>query len=214
MFFLHRNRGIILYMGKIFILMGKSASGKDAIYRNLMADTTLGMRKNIMYTTRPMRQNEEEGVQYFFRTEEEFLAMREEGRIIEVRTYETMHGAWRYYTADDGQIDLSASSTLMGGGTIAHFTSIREYFGGDVVVPLYIEVLPEIRLERSLKREKRPENRRFSEMCRRFLADEEDFAPEKLEAAGIKRRFENNGAIEDCIREITEYIREKVEETQ
>ena len=65
-------------------MMGKSASGKDAVYRNLMGDASLNLRKNIMYTTRPMRQKEEEGVQYFFRTEEEFQAFEKEGKIIEV----------------------------------------------------------------------------------------------------------------------------------
>ena len=193
-------------MGKIFILMGKSASGKDAIYRNLMADASLHLRRNVMYTTRPMRQKEEEGVQYFFRTEEDFQALQQEGRIIEVRTYDTMHGPWRYFTVDDGQIDLSEGSTLMGGGTVAFYCSIRDYFGAENVVPLYIEVLPEIRLARSLKRETRPENRRFSEMCRRFLSDEEDFSEEKLQEAGIGRRFHNDEEIGDCIAEIKEYI--------
>lgn len=187
-------------------MMGKSASGKDAVYRNLMGDASLNLRKNIMYTTRPMRQNEEEGVQYFFRTEEEFQAFENEGKIIEVRTYDTMHGPWRYFTVDDHQIDLNAGSTLMGGGTVAFYCSIRDYFGAENVVPLYIEVLPEIRLERSLKREKRPENRRFLEMCRRFLSDEEDFSEEKLREAGITRRFHNDAEIGDCIAEIKEYI--------
>ena len=189
-------------MGKIYILMGKSASGKDAIYRKLMADTQLRLRKIIMYTTRPMRQKEEEGVQYFFRTEEAFHMLQDAGKIIEVRTYDTVHGPWRYFTVDDGQIDLAAGDYLMGGGTPPVYASIRDYFGAAFVIPLYIEVLPEIRLERSLKREKRPENRKFSEMCRRFLSDEEDFSEDKLTALGITRRFENNGDIEDCIKEI------------
>ena len=194
-------------MGKIFILMGKSASGKDAIYRNLMADAQLNLRKIIMYTTRPMRQKEEEGVQYFFRTEEQFQELQTAGKIIEVRTYDTVHGPWRYFTADDGQIDLEKGDYLMGSGTPPVYASIRDYFGAEHVIPLYIEVLPEIRLERSLKRERRPENRKFSEMCRRFLADEEDFSEDKLEALGIARRFENNENIEDCIKEIADYIK-------
>ena len=43
---------------------------------------------------------------------------------------------------------------------------------------------------------------RFTELCRRFLADCDDFSEEKLAAAGIVRRFSNNGDIEDCINEI------------
>lgn len=45
-------------MGKIICLMGKSSSGKDTIYKNLMEDKSLGLRKLIPYTTRPMREGE------------------------------------------------------------------------------------------------------------------------------------------------------------
>ena len=48
-------------MGKIICLMGKSSSGKDTIYKNLMEDKSLGLRKLIPYTTRPMREGEQEG---------------------------------------------------------------------------------------------------------------------------------------------------------
>ena len=44
-------------------------------------------------------------------------------------------------------------------------------------------------------------------MCRRFLADEEDFNEENIMRAGITRRFENN-VLEDCIAEIVETIKE------
>lgn len=53
-------------MGKIICLMGKSSSGKDTIYKNLMEDKSLGLRKLIPYTTRPMREGEQEGVEYHF----------------------------------------------------------------------------------------------------------------------------------------------------
>lgn len=56
-------------MGKIICLMGKSSSGKDTIYKNLMEDKSLGLRKLIPYTTRPMREGEQEGVEYHFTDE-------------------------------------------------------------------------------------------------------------------------------------------------
>ena len=49
-------------MGKIICLMGKSSSGKDTIYKNLMEDKSLGLRKLIPYTTRPMREGEQKYV--------------------------------------------------------------------------------------------------------------------------------------------------------
>jgi guanylate kinase len=43
-------------------------------------------------------------------------------------------------------------------------------------------------------------------MCRRFLADSEDFSEENIAKAGITRRFSNNGELEDCISEVKSAI--------
>ena len=48
-------------MGKIFCGMGKSASGKDTIYRRLMEAPGLGLERIVLYTTRPIREGEAEG---------------------------------------------------------------------------------------------------------------------------------------------------------
>ena len=58
-------------MGKIVLLMGKSTTGKDTIYKKLLENRTLGLKKVVLYTTRPMRQEEANGVQYFFSDENE-----------------------------------------------------------------------------------------------------------------------------------------------
>ena len=44
-------------MGKIFYLMGKSASGKDTIFRCLMERFSF-LKTVVMYSTRPIRDNE------------------------------------------------------------------------------------------------------------------------------------------------------------
>ena len=51
--------------------------------------------------------------------------------------------------------------------------------------------------------------RSYEEVCRRFLADEEDFSEEKIEKAGIKKRFENNN-LNQCIKEIEQEILKKI----
>ena len=58
-------------MGKIFYIMGKSSSGKDTIYENLLGREGLSLHPLIMYTTRPIRAGETDGVQYHFVTEEQ-----------------------------------------------------------------------------------------------------------------------------------------------
>ncbi len=193
--------------GRIFLLMGKSTSGKDTIYKNLIADSELSLKKVVPYTTRPRRSGETDGVQYFFQSEEEYLALKKEGRIIEERTYHTNYGEWRYFTADDGQIDLTSGDYLVI-GTLESFCYIRDYFGKENVVPLLIDVEARIRLNRAMHREEKQENPRYDEMCRRFLADEEDFSEDKIERAGITKRCTNNDRIEDCINSIREHILE------
>ncbi|MBO5620242.1 MAG: guanylate kinase, partial [Butyrivibrio sp.] len=74
-------------MGKIFLLMGKSTSGKDTIYRALIKEEEFSLKKVLPYTTRPMRDGEADGVEYFFKTEEEYQAIKSAKKIIEERTY-------------------------------------------------------------------------------------------------------------------------------
>lgn len=58
--------------------MGKSSSGKDTIYENLLQRHDLKLIPFIMYTTRPTRANETDGVQYHFVTEETAASYAEE----------------------------------------------------------------------------------------------------------------------------------------
>ena len=57
-------------MGKIFYIMGKSASGKDTIYKELI-EKMPKFHSIVPYTTRPMREGEKDGVEYFFTDREE-----------------------------------------------------------------------------------------------------------------------------------------------
>ncbi len=196
-------------MGKIFLLMGKSTSGKDTIYKELIRNEEFKLKKVVPYTTRPMRDGETDGVQYFFKSEEGYKSLQSEGKIIEERTYLTNYGPWRYFTVDDGQIDLETGNYLMI-GTLESFCSIRDYFGKDKVEPILIDVDAKIRLERAMHREEKQEHPKYDELCRRFLADEEDFSEEKIKEAGVTKRFYNNAAIEDCIIEISEFICEHI----
>ena len=169
--------------GKIFYVMGKSASGKDTIYKRLRQSLPQ-MGTVVMYTTRPMRDGEENGREYHF-TDREFLErVKKEGRLIECRTYETVCGPWDYFTVDDGQIELESGSYLMM-GTLESYRNMREYYGAEVLVPIYIQVEDGLRLQRALDRERSQSHPNYSEMCRRFLADEEDFSEENLAACGI-----------------------------
>ena len=87
-------------MGKIYYLMGKSASGKDHIYENLIQETALDLKPFVLYTTRPIRSGEQDGREYFFVDEKRLSELREAGKIIEERMYSTVQGPWYYFTAE------------------------------------------------------------------------------------------------------------------
>lgn len=191
-------------MGKIYVVIGKSASGKDTIFKYLREDETLLMKTVVGYTTRPIRDGERDGVEYFFVSVEQFEQLRMAGKIIEYRTYQTIHGPWNYFTVNDGQIDLTKSDYLFI-NTLEAYNQIKKYFGEDKVIPIYIEVEDGERLSRALKREKKQSEPKYAELCRRFLADSEDFSEEKIKESGIERRFINDD-MKECIKEIIEFI--------
>ena len=124
--------------------------------------------------------------------------------MIEERTYQTIAGPWTYCTVDEG-LDLEHTDYLAI-GTLVSYRKLRSYYGADRVLPVYISVSDENLLLRAMKREKKQEVPRYQEMCRRFLADSEDFSEEKIIGAGITRRFANDGELGDCISEIRDYI--------
>ena len=184
--------------------MGKSASGKDKIYSRLAGNKELNLKKLILYTTRPVRDGEENGVQYYFTDNQKLQEFKDAGKVIEFRSYDTVYGVWTYFTADDGQVNLTKGNYL-GIGTLESFRKMKKYYGREVVVPIYIEVENGERLIRAIRREQEQETPKYKELCRRFLADEEDFSEEKIKEAEIDKRFVNDD-LDLCVRNIINYV--------
>ncbi len=191
-------------MGKIFYLMGKSSSGKDTLYRRLCEENRYGLKSIVSYTTRPIREGEKDGREYNFVSVDAFERLQSTGKVIEYRAYNTVYGIWYYFLADDGQIDLKKNSYLLI-GTLEGYESLIGYFGKEKIVPIYLEVDDGVRLQRALDREKTQPSPKYAEMCRRYLADQEDFSEDKLERNGIDTRF-NNEDVEVTCRNILDYI--------
>ncbi|MGN1168275.1 MAG: guanylate kinase [Lachnospiraceae bacterium] len=190
-------------MSKIYYIMGKSSSGKDTIYKELKKAFPM-LRTVTLYTTRPVREGERDGAEYFFVTKEVLDDYRDSGKLIELRTYHTVCGDWHYATVDDGRIELEKADYLMI-GTLESYEKMKEYYGTEVLVPVYIEVEDGLRLKRAIEREEKQETPRYDEVCRRFLADKEDFSEENLKKAGITRRYYNIDKVQ-CLEEIKRVI--------
>ncbi|NLZ80825.1 MAG: guanylate kinase, partial [Clostridiales bacterium] len=92
-------------------------------------------------------------------------------------------------------------------GTLESYEKIQNYYGKGTLIPIYIEVEDGERLERALKRERKQKNPKYTEMCRRFLADEKDFSEDNIVRLGIRKRYENIDK-EACIQEIVSDIKE------
>ena len=194
---------------RIVYLIGKSSVGKDTIYQILKKK--MNLKTYVMYTTRPIRTGEKNGIDYYYLKQEEMEKYINEidSKVMEYRTYNTVYGPWTYATIMDKQFE--SDNDLLMEGTLESYNAVRMYFENDKkinVIPIYIEVDDGIRLERALKREKEQENPKYEELCRRFLADSQDFSEEKIEESGIEKRFQNIN-LDDCVKEIIEYIKNR-----
>lgn len=187
-------------MGRIYYLLGKSATGKDTLYKEILKRRPK-LRTVTMYTTRPIREGETDGVEYFFTGREELERQLASGKVIESRTYQTIAGSWTYYTVDDGQFDVADDESCLMIGTLESYEKMCAYFEAGKMVPVYIEVPDGIRLLRAVKREENQKKPNYREVCRRYLADEKDFSEENLERLGITKRYQNTD-MEICLEEI------------
>ena len=191
-------------MGRIYYIMGKSATGKDTIYKEVLKQRP-DLKTIVMYTTRPIREGETDGVEYHFRSISEMEELRDSGKMIECRMYQTVFGPWYYFTMDDMQFDLKSDANYLMIGTLESYEKMRQYFGQESLVPIYIEVPDGIRLQRAVDRESAQKNPNYKETCRRYLADEDDFTEEVLERLNIVKRYQNIN-LEECLAAVLDDI--------
>ena len=185
----------------IFYIIGKSASGKDSLYKRLLS-SDLNLNRLIVYTTRPKRDGEKENIEYHF-IDEKFLDDNK-NKIIEKRVYNTVFGDWYYATLDDGKIEEGKNYVAI--GTLESYNSIKKYFGHELVFPIYLEVSDDIRRKRAIDREYMQKVPKLDEMERRFKADEIDFSEDNIKKADIKKRYINDN-FDKCFEEIVNDIK-------
>lgn len=187
----------------IIILCGKSGCGKDSILKKMK---THGYVPMISYTTRPKRDNEEDGVNYHFTDKETFLKMIDDDELIEWRSYNTtlngVEDTWYYGMKKE---KLSQYKTYV---TILDFNGaieLKKYYGADNCFICYIDVPDCIREERAIKRGSFDRE----EWNRRLEADEKDFSLEKI-CEIADDRVQNITTINNCIIDlISKYVDRK-----
>lgn len=149
-----------MYKYKVVALMGKAGAGKDTIKKEILNMAT-DYNNIISCTTRPMRENEINGVDYYFMNKTKFKSKN----MFEVSEFR----GWYYGISEE---NLSTEKVNIG---VFNPDGVRTFWGlpqVDLLV-IYIDVDDKIRLMRQLNREEYPDVR---EIVRRFSTDEEDFS--------------------------------------
>lgn len=186
--------------GKLFILTGKSSTGKDTLLNQLVT-SGISIARLVPYTTRPKREGEEEGREYHF-----VESIKGIHGAIDVRTYHTMDGDWSYAVAVSAA-DLEDGHKIVI-GTLETVVRAREVLGNARVVPIYLEVSDRVRLSRAISREELSSKPNYYEVCRRFLDEKDTYSDDKLIMSGImrKHRFYNDN-LAGTLHEVEEFIR-------
>ena len=205
-------------MSNLVYIMGKSASGKDTVYRKIKG--SIDVNDYILYTTRPMRDGEQNGREYHFITKKEYGKLEEEGKVIESRHYNVVNAEgnkdiWTYATIDDEQWNKHGNFLTI--GTLESYSSIKKYLENHPekdlkLLPIYIYIDENERRNRAINREKQNKKPNYEEMERRLKADNIDFSDEKLYEAGITESdsFENED-LDFCVNEIIHHIDMKIQ---
>lgn len=175
-------------MYKIIALIGKAGSGKDTILQQLIK-ANINLHEIVSCTTRPKREGEIDGVNYFYLTIKQFESETLNGNMLET----TCFNGWLYGTS---YASLNENAINIGVFNPAGIESLLSYSNVDVTV-YYIDAAPKTRLLRQLNREKNPN---VDEIIRRYSADEEDF--ENLNFDCIYLKNEDEKDLQVVVREI------------
>ena len=181
-------------MSRIFCIVGKSCSGKDTLYARILAQNRPGLVPVVPCTTRPRRPGEVEGQSYHFVTQEQLRQYENQGQVIEKREYHTTQGLWTYFTL---RFDLDTDRLLI--TTLAGARALMDCYGPGHVRVVYLHVDDRTRLLRYIDRESRQARPDYAEVCRRFLADQEDFSQENLARFPNLYPINTGAGIEECL---------------
>lgn len=170
-------------MYKIVTLSGKAGAGKDLLLKKIKEEMP-DLNYIINCTTRPPREGEVNGREYFFLTHDEFAERLNDGRMVEA----TVFRDWCYGTS----IEQLKEDVVNVGVYNPEGVSILASMPDVIVCPFYVHASDKTRLLRQLNRETDPD---VKEIIRRFGADESDFSEENLQDIEFAHILDNDGRL-------------------
>lgn len=182
---------------KIYFLVGQSSTGKDTIKSKLLS--IMPSLKDYVYcTTRPMRDGEVNGREYLFKSHEDYEKDEKSGVVIESRVYNFNGNTPVVYYSLAKEIIDEELYIVTGTPDMCH--SYIEYYGSDIVKPIFIVVPDRERLMRAIIREDTNKGN-YKEVARRFYDEFSEYTKENiLSLSGVE--YVNNDYLEDCIEDI------------
>lgn len=158
----------------IYFICGKGGTGKDTI-ANKVLDKYMFLERIVLDTTRPIRKNEVNGVNYNFISDNEFEKNIFKEKYIEYREYETAFGTWKYGTSTDY---LDKNCVIVGPFDmyIRFLSGMDRFYGKDNITGIYLEASSIDRLNRMINRlGDNLSDDSVDEVCRRVYFDDVEF---------------------------------------
>ena len=150
---------------KLLALFGESSAGKDSI-QHWLERKLKNIHGMVSYTSRPPRDYEIEGREYHFISQEEFEKLIVENKMLEYTCFNNWYYGTYINELQKGKINVGVFNPQGIRSLLSHSDTID-------ILPVWIQAGEKERLLRSLNREQNPD---CTEVCRRFLADQKDFA--------------------------------------
>lgn len=156
-------------MKKIIVLLGASATGKDTVAKHISEKYNIPMA--ISYTTRPMRSNETQGIEYYFISDDEMHKKFKNGEVIEHTSYyiQSEDVSYTYANVIEEFEKRDYVLTILNPHGLYQFNKSQYK---DNLVSIMLNCDDRVRLVRSLNRD---ENVNVNEVLDRFRRDELDF---------------------------------------
>ena len=174
-------------MYKIVTLSGKAGAGKDRMMQEVLKvlreeSPEFTINEIVSCTTRPMREGEVEGKNYYFLTHEEFAERLADGTMVEA----TIFNDWCYGSCLEHMNENGINIGVYNPEGVAILQSIPDI----MVYSIFVDAPDKVRLLRQLNREENPD---VKEIIRRFGADEADFSPDNLIDINFQYTVDNGG---------------------
>ena len=184
----------------LFILTGKSCSGKDTIKRYLLKEYHIVFNNCITYTTRPKRKGEQDGVDYHFITNEKFEEMVKNGEFFETTSYSVANDeVWHYGTLEKDLLKAEDKDyIIIMNPNGAKKVKEELYYIPQKTIYIYAN-------QKTIKQRMEERSNNTDENKRRIKADNNDFKNWEME---VDRIIYNNlnDDIEDVVNDIFEYM--------